>query len=339
MAMRPRIHAGRRIVRRSAFTLIELLVVVAIIALLIAVLLPSMTRAREQAKGIVCGNHMRQLLTAGTIWLAETNRSRVPASTGWGVPVLKAMAGVVEPFECPSDEKPNPIAPMQTNQYRPIEQRGSDPYPPLYVDGACFARSYQKAGSRGGGYYTAAAETEAMNGLFGDRTFNDFFIDYTIQGGTKGKTCRVTARGGNTGREITLHDWKGRKIGAIPGAPETVQPVLYGSYALNLSSGLRGAEKRLRQMLYVEYREWSAITEQLYVAKPPGWAFSSGDPSGSWRIDNPSEMIAPRHLKKLNVAFLDAHVERLPEAQVGTPWNVLNPLWHPDRSRYPVTSF
>jgi len=54
--------------RLRGFTLIEVLVVVAIIALLVAILLPSLNRAREQGKTAVCSTQIRQLMAAALMY-------------------------------------------------------------------------------------------------------------------------------------------------------------------------------------------------------------------------------------------------------------------------------
>ena len=56
---------------RSGFTLVELLVVISIIALLIAILLPSMSLARKQARALVCQTSMRALSTAAFTYSTE----------------------------------------------------------------------------------------------------------------------------------------------------------------------------------------------------------------------------------------------------------------------------
>jgi prepilin-type N-terminal cleavage/methylation domain-containing protein/prepilin-type processing-associated H-X9-DG protein len=61
---------------KEGFTLVELLVVIAIIALLMAVLLPALSKARTQAKRIVCLGNLRQLLT-GWMAYAENNDGKI----------------------------------------------------------------------------------------------------------------------------------------------------------------------------------------------------------------------------------------------------------------------
>ncbi len=63
--------------RHRGFTLIELLVVVGIIALLLAMLMPSLARAREQAKQVQCLSNMRQIACAFVGYI-NNNRGKFP---------------------------------------------------------------------------------------------------------------------------------------------------------------------------------------------------------------------------------------------------------------------
>ena len=65
--------------RKQGFTLIELLVVVAIIALLISILLPSLARARETAKRAVCASNLKGIATGMKVY-ANDNRDYYPAA-------------------------------------------------------------------------------------------------------------------------------------------------------------------------------------------------------------------------------------------------------------------
>ena len=59
--------------KRNAFTLIELLVVVSIIALLISILLPSLSSARNLSKTSVCLSNLKQIATQNTMYLNKYN--------------------------------------------------------------------------------------------------------------------------------------------------------------------------------------------------------------------------------------------------------------------------
>lgn len=63
--------------RKRAFTLIELLVVIAVIAVLMGILMPSLQKAREQAKIVRCGSNLRQVVLALATY-TESNDGKLP---------------------------------------------------------------------------------------------------------------------------------------------------------------------------------------------------------------------------------------------------------------------
>ena len=87
------------IVKKRGFTLIELLVVISIIALLIAILLPSLARAKELANRAVCSANVRGIIQSCYIY-AQSNNSQFPTTpngtsgtiTAGGEPLAPATA-------------------------------------------------------------------------------------------------------------------------------------------------------------------------------------------------------------------------------------------------------
>lgn len=123
--------------RAAAFTLIELLVVVSIIALLISILLPSLKKARDQAKDTACKANLRSMGQAfmmyaeryNNVWppvtdLFDTNRWPVPFHIGKIVSHEMASydsdgnlrrGGGPSIFLCPSEKAPRMIKNWHTD--------------------------------------------------------------------------------------------------------------------------------------------------------------------------------------------------------------------------------
>ncbi len=98
---------------KKAFTLIELLVVIAIIALLLSIVVPSLKRAKERTKEIVCGSQIKQQCMA-LLMYAQVNEGQMPMMTWsggqwlWDVSyfttdVIIASGADRKIFHCPSN--------------------------------------------------------------------------------------------------------------------------------------------------------------------------------------------------------------------------------------------
>jgi prepilin-type N-terminal cleavage/methylation domain-containing protein/prepilin-type processing-associated H-X9-DG protein len=107
----------------AAFTLIELLVVIAIIAILAAMLLPALSRAKTKAKQAACINNMREIGIAGVLYIGDFAQYPGDLSTPaggsakyayvWPTRLFSLMGNNRAAFSCPAAQ---PWTAWDTNQ-------------------------------------------------------------------------------------------------------------------------------------------------------------------------------------------------------------------------------
>lgn len=102
------------------FTLIELIIVVAIMGILVSILMPSLSKAKERAKFAVCLSNQKQVFTGLSVY-SLNNKTTYPVCTSsqayirnvvlanWGTDDIRpeiAPYGVIRPWKCPNLDAP-----------------------------------------------------------------------------------------------------------------------------------------------------------------------------------------------------------------------------------------
>lgn len=341
-----------------AFTLIEVLVVVAIIALLVAILLPSLQRARESTRNAICASNMKQILTGALTHVLEERKGtdRLSLNYSWAIPIFKKNMAETGIFTCANDVKPYPV-PTLYDRYFP----GGDATGIRTGADSVFNKMTNPSGHE----YRVDIQDRVERDLYGGGDAHTADIDLLLgfNAPPGAQSTDVTVVQVESGYRHTVLDLNGRTIWdpAEQGIGRSHRfPLLWMSYGINAASGLKGVKGTPALLLEAAKPGVFPIplgpfpNDHLAAMEMPGSTpanpryygtplrFRHGSKTSDTRIlpadyttavGAVSTKIDPeaKRYTRTNVGFLDGHVEQLHfNSMIGDPPTVVNRelQWH-----------
>ena len=213
--------------RRRAFTLIELLVVIAIIAILAAMLLPALARAKETARRIACLNNLTQLSLAAHMYVDDNHGAYPPRDTvsRWPNRFYENFGKNIKVMLCPTDiallTAPNTVGAANSNNVADASPRsylinGWNDYFAEQFGTTDWGTLSPKILSNGTGIKENAIVHPSDMVVLGEKqhTAGDFFMDLLENGGNDFNGIAEQGRHDNRGTTSSLNRGAGSSGGS-----------------------------------------------------------------------------------------------------------------------------